>query len=60
MTLRLLDRKQVIAELGVTQNMADKVFRELEGKQVRPKGMRRVFVRWVDLEELVNEGWMRK
>ena len=54
---KLMDRRKIREEYGVSMRIADKVFRDIarDGGVIRPDGVRRVFVRRVDVETLFDQ-----
>ena len=54
---KLITRKQIQEELGVTKATAESIMRQLE--KVRFPGTRRVYVRRTDVDRLIKESTVR-
>lgn len=54
MPSKLIDRKSLKEEYGLGSGVIEEIFTRLEKRQIRPPGMRRVLLRRVDVDELLD------
>lgn len=54
MPSKLIDRKSLKEEYGLGSGVIEQIFERLEKQQIRPPGMRRVMLRRVDVDELID------